>query len=178
MQPESRIDQQWKNEFFIIMFPEKEPNNHEFSPLMNLYLRRERKTSVLFFLGGRLSALFCKKNDNKLQNCQDYNIARTCAVARHEPLVKFKVSRLLKILKWLVGLQNEKNALVLPKIWKEMASKSGPIPAGTDGHDYMHRQKIAEQYFIRWVRDCLQLLSYFRNFLVAVIKAASWFRSS
>ncbi|XKL62842.1 hypothetical protein PGB90_002675 [Kerria lacca] len=29
-----------------------------------------------------------------------------------------------------------------------MASKSGPISAGADGHDFMHRQRIAEQYFI------------------------------
>ncbi len=31
-----------------------------------------------------------------------------------------------------------------------MASKGvGPIPQGTDGHDYMHRQRVAEQYLIR-----------------------------
>lgn len=29
-----------------------------------------------------------------------------------------------------------------------MASRGGSIPAGSDGHDYMHRQRVAEQYQI------------------------------
>lgn len=45
-----------------------------------------------------------------------------------------------------------------------MASKSGPISAGADGHDFMHRQRIAEQYFIRY-----GVISYFIELLHDII---------
>jgi hypothetical protein len=56
-------------------------------------------------------------------------------------IICFKYNILKVILKFRYFVQKFINL--------KMASRGGPRPTGTDGNDFMHREKVASQYAIR-----------------------------